>query len=87
MNLEDKRWFALLSCFFVGSVTGMQYAFSVYSDALKDKYDLKQSEVRNPTSFVKTFSSIPTTTTTARYDSDTVLHWRFLLVSSGYCER
>ena len=46
MNLEDKRWFALLSCFFVGSVTGMQYAFSVYSDALKDKYDLKQSEVR-----------------------------------------
>ena len=47
MNLEDKRWFALLSCFFIGSVTGMQYAFSVYSDALKDKYDLKQSEVRN----------------------------------------
>lgn len=45
MNLEDRRWFALLSCFFVGSVTGMQYAFSVYSDALKDQYDLKQSEV------------------------------------------
>ena len=50
MNLEDKRWFALLSCFFVGSVTGMQYAFSVYSDALKDRYDLKQSEVRVTTS-------------------------------------
>ena len=42
---EDQRWAALLSCFFVGSVTGMQYAFSVYSDALKDLYDLKQSQV------------------------------------------
>ena len=42
MNLEDKRWFALLSCFFVGSVTGMQ----VYVSTLERQRERERDEFR-----------------------------------------
>eukprot|EP00939_MAST-03C_sp_MAST-3C-sp1_P002313 g2313.t1 len=48
---EDERWRALLASFFVGSVTGVQYAFGVYSDALKSEFNLKQHQVDTISSF------------------------------------